>query len=289
MAVDDREGFSGVFAHPSAIIGHQDPGAAIQEPAHGGAGIIVGVGAIIYKGSMIGNKCKIGNYAIIRPGVVLGDESTVEDFAILGQQTGRPIKDRNLIIGERAVIRAHSIIYQGTTIGVDLQTGHGVVIREENQIGDHLQIWSGSTIDYGCKIGNDILIHNQVYIPQFTIIEDGVFLAPGVKIANDKYPMKKFDLKGPTIKRGCRVGMGVVLNPEITLGENTYIGAASMVTKNVPAREIWIGNPAKKFGDLRDLQDALKKRGFSLNDVLYKPEHDKHIISILKAEKNIEV
>ena len=284
MAVEDREGFAGVQAHPSAIIGHEDPGQSISEPAHGKEGIVIGVGSIIYKGTIIGKRCRIGHHVIIRPGVVLGDDSVVEDFSILGEPTGRAIKDRNLIIGEQACIRAHSILYQGTTIGTHLQTGHAVVIREENIIGHHLNIWGGSTIDYECRLGNDILIHNQVYIPQFTFIEDGVFLAPGVKIANDKYPMKKFDLKGPTIKRGCRVGMGSVLNPEITLGENSYIAAASMVTKDVPAAEIWMGNPAKRFGTLHDLHAALKKRGFSLKDVIYKPDMDRMVMDVLAKD-----
>ena len=284
MAVEDREGFAGVHAHPSAIIGYEDPGQSIPEPSHGKEGIVVGIGSIIYKGTIIGKRCKIGHHVIIRPNVVLGDDSVVEDFSILGEPTGRPVKDRNLIIGERACIRAHSILYQGTTIGNDLQTGHGVVIREENIIGHHLNIWSGSTIDYGSRLGDDILIHNQVYIPQFTFIEDGVFLAPGVKIANDKYPLNKFDMKGPTIKRGSRVGMGSVLNPKITLGENSYIGAASMVTKDVPTGEIWMGNPAKRFGTLADLHAALKKRGFSLKDVIYKPDMDRMVMDVLATD-----
>ena len=240
MALSWRHGYAGVSEGAGAIIGHQDAGQIIEGPSEGGEGIIVGVGAIIYKGTKIGNRCRIGNYAIIRSGVTLGDDCVVEDFAILGQPTGRPIKNRELVVGAKSVIRAHSIIYQGTTIGAGLQTGHGTVIREENNIGSNLQIWSGSTIDYGCALGDDILVHNQVYIPQFTIIENGVFLAPGVKIANDKYPMKKMDLKGPTIKRGARVGMGTVLNPEITIGENAYVASGSMVTKDVPAREVWM-------------------------------------------------
>ncbi|MEK6960584.1 MAG: DapH/DapD/GlmU-related protein [Nanoarchaeota archaeon] len=285
MALSWRHGYAGVSEGAGAIIGHQDAGQIIEGPSEGGEGIIVGVGAIIYKGTKIGNRCRIGNYAIIRSGVTLGDDCVVEDFAILGQPTGRPIKNRELVVGAKSVIRAHSIIYQGTTIGAGLQTGHGTVIREENNIGSNLQIWSGSTIDYGCALGDDILVHNQVYIPQFTIIENGVFLAPGVKIANDKYPMKKMDLKGPTIKRGARVGMGTVLNPEITIGENAYVASGSMVTKDVPAREVWMGNPARRFGDLRTLNEGLKKRGFTLKDVIYKPEMDREVMEIIAGNK----
>lgn len=284
MALSSRQGYAGATEGKDAIIGHQDPGQAIAAPSEGGDGIIVGIGAIIYKDTKIGSRCRIGNYVIIRPGVTLGEDCVVEDFAIIGQPAGRPIKDRGLTIGARSTIRAHTVIYQGSTIGPGLQTGHGAVIREENRIGANLQIWSGSTIDYGCVLGDDILIHNQVYIPQFTVVEDGVFLAPGVKIANDKYPMKKMDLKGPTIKRGARIGMGSVLNPEITIGENAYIASGSMVTKDVPSREIWMGNPARKFGNLNTLAEGLKKRGFTLKDVIYKPEMDKEVMKIISGE-----
>lgn len=93
-----------------------------------------------------------------------------------------------LALGPGARLRSGTVLYDGTTIGRCLQTGHGVVIREACTIGDDVSVWSNSVIDYGCRIGNRVKIHCNCYVAQHTELEDDVFLAPGVTIANDLYP-----------------------------------------------------------------------------------------------------
>ena len=117
--------------------------------------------------------------------VILAEPYEIDPGVILGYLTGRSIEDHSLQIGAGARLRSGTVIYGGSKIGKGLETGHGVVIREENLIGDHLSIWNNSTIDYGCVIGSRVRVHCNVYVAQFTTIEDGVFLAPGVQIAND--------------------------------------------------------------------------------------------------------
>jgi acetyltransferase-like isoleucine patch superfamily enzyme len=185
--------------------------------------------------------------------VLLAAPSEVHPTAIVGEVPGRSIASLALRVGSHAVIRAHSVIYAGSQIGTHLETGHGVVIREENRIGDHLSIWNNSTIDYGCTVGNRVRIHCNVYVAQFTVIEDDVFLAPGVMIANDRHPICKDCMKGPTIKRGARVGINATLLPEIVVGEEALIGAGAVVTKDVPAGAVVVGNPARIIGRAKDL------------------------------------
>ncbi|MBI3099174.1 MAG: N-acetyltransferase, partial [Planctomycetes bacterium] len=175
---------------------------------------------------------------------------------ILGARTGRPIRDHSLRVGRNARVRSGTVIYGGTSIGDDLQTGHNVVIREENRIGDALKIWNNSCIDYGCTIGNNVRIHNNVYVCQYTEIGDDVFLAPGVMLANDKYPVRFEGLKGPTIGRGAIVGMNATLMPEVKIGDEAVIGAGSVVTKDVPARRMAFGNPARVVGTVDAFQRA---------------------------------
>jgi len=185
--------------------------------------------------------------------ILLASPSEVHRTAILGEVPGRPMASLALHVGSHAVIRAHSVIYAGSQIGSHLETGHGVVIREENRLGDHLSIWNNSTIDYGCIVGNRVRIHCNVYVAQFTTIEDDVFLAPGVMIANDRHPICKACMKGPTIKRGARVGINATLLPEIVVGEEALIGAGAVVTKDVPAGAVVVGNPARIIGRAKDL------------------------------------
>lgn len=188
--------------------------------------------------------------------IVLGPDAMIDPTAVLGELSERPVADLILRIGERARVRSGTVIYAGSTIGSHLNTGHNVVIREENRIGDHVNIWSNSTIDYGCTIGSNVKIHTCVYVAQFTVIEDDVFLAPGVIIANDPHPgcpRARDCMRGPVIKRGAKVCVNVTLLPFITIGEMALIGAGSVVTRDIPPRALAYGNPARVVGTIDDL------------------------------------
>jgi acetyltransferase-like isoleucine patch superfamily enzyme len=185
--------------------------------------------------------------------LLLGEGCQVDPGVVLGYLTGRRIDDVTLRIGSGAHIRAGTVIYAGSCIGAGLETGHNVVIREENAIGDHLNIWNSSTIDYGCTIGSGVKIHCNVYVAQFTTLEDEVFLAPGVIIANDPHPLCGLCMRGPTIKRGARIGVNVTLLPHITIGEGAFIGAGSVVTRDIPAHTLAYGNPARPVRAVEEL------------------------------------
>jgi len=185
---------------------------------------------------------------------ILGKNCKLDENVILGYLSDRKIPFRKTVIGDNARIRSNTIIYSNVSIGNNLQTGHNVVIREEDAIGDNFYIWNNSTVDYGCKIGNNVRIHNNVYIAQFTIIEDDVFISPGVMVANDLHPICKKCMKGPTIKRGARIGINATLLPEIVIGRYSLVGAGSVVTKDVPAGAVVCGNPAKIINSIDNLR-----------------------------------
>lgn len=150
-----------------------------------------------------------------------------DDDVRLGYPTGRPVADRRLILGAGARLRSGTVIYEGSVIGVDFQTGHNVIVREENRIGDDVAVWANSVIDYGCVIGGRVKIHTGVYLAQFTVIEDDAFLAPGVIITNDLHPgcpEGKRCMKGPTIRRAAQIGGNVTLLPYIEIGERGHEG-----------------------------------------------------------------
>lgn len=147
--------------------------------------------------------------------VRLGESTIIDDNVILGYLPARGVH-LILTIGAGAHIRSGTVIYGGSRIGCSLETGHNVVIREENDIGDNLRIWNNSIIDYSCHIGNNVKIHNKVYVAQFTVIEDDVFLAPGVTLANDLHPGcldASECMRGPCIKKGAQVGINCTVLP----------------------------------------------------------------------------
>ena len=173
--------------------------------------------------------------------------ATVADPGVLvGYPVSRTVTGP-LVLGVGARLRSGTVLYDGTTIGRRLQTGHCVVIREGCQVGDDVSVWSNSVIDYGCRIGDRVKIHCNCYIAQYTELEDDVFLAPGVTIANDLYPgdVRSAQLMGgPRIGAAAQIGVNVTILPFVRIGAGALIGAGSVVTRDIPAAAVAFGNPA---------------------------------------------
>jgi len=189
--------------------------------------------------------------------IKIKDKSNIDSTVAIGEISERDIYDLYLRIGKNARIRSYSIIYRGTTVGDNFNTGHNVIIREECHIGNDASIWSNSIIDYGCQIGNQVKIHSLVYLAQYTTLEDSVFIAPGVITGNDPHPGCKKSrecLKGPIIKKGAQIGLNVTILPYITIGEHALIGAGSVVTRDIPEKKVAFGNPAKVVCGIKDLK-----------------------------------
>ncbi len=180
--------------------------------------------------------------------LVLGDGLRADPSVLIGYRPDRRIEDLTLRLGAGARLRTGTILYAGSSIGSDFQTGHNVVIREQNLLGNSVRIWNNTTVDYGCRIGNGVKIHTNCYIAQYTVLEDDVFLAPGVTIANDLHPGCEFSaecMRGPTLKRGVEVGVNVTIVPRVTIGEYSVIGSGAVITTDIPPRSLVVGNPGR--------------------------------------------
>jgi acetyltransferase-like isoleucine patch superfamily enzyme len=146
------------------------------------------------------------------------------------------------------MIRGNLVIEEGVSIGANLDTGYNVVLRKMCMIGNDVKIWSDCVIDEGAVIGNNVRIQCLCYVAQLCIVEDDVFLGPGVVLTNDKYPVRTDrNLWEPVIiRKGARIGANVTILPGVVIGERALIGAGAVVTKSVPAQEVWYGNPARR-------------------------------------------
>lgn len=189
--------------------------------------------------------------------VSLGRNITLGDFVIIGlPPRGKKDGELKTVIGDNAVIRSNTIIYAGNVIGDNFSTGHAVMIRECNRIGNEVSIGTHSVIEHHLKVGDRVRIHSQAFIPEYSILEDGCWIGPKVVFTNVLHPLcpqAKECLKGPTIKRGAKIGANATLLPSITVGEEALIGAGAVVTKDVPPRKVVAGNPAKVIKDIGEL------------------------------------
>jgi acetyltransferase-like isoleucine patch superfamily enzyme len=192
------------------------------------------------------------------PNVQLGKNAQIGDYVLIGHPPrGKKPGELPVVIGDNAVIRSHTVIYAGTVIGHNFQTGHRATIREGNQIGDDVSVGTGVTIDNDCKIGNDVRFRGHDLIGEYTVIEDGCWIGPHVAITNalhPRCPKAKECMKGPTLKRGAKIGANSTLLPDITIGEMALVGAGSVVADDVPPRAVVVGNPARVVKTIDELE-----------------------------------
>ena len=129
-----------------------------------------------------------------------------------------------VIIGAGTRVGSMTLIHQGANIGA------GVTI------GSHCNICD-------CTIGDNVSIQTACHITRGVVVESDVFIGPGVVTLNDK--LTGGDMSFPRICRGAKVGGGSVILPGVTIGENATVGAGSVVTRDVPAGQTVVGNPAR--------------------------------------------
>ena len=163
---------------------------------------------------------------------------------------------KDVKIGRNVKISPLVLIDDNVVIKDNVFFGYGCVIREFNWIDNDCSFGHLTVIESDCRIGRRVSFHAQCHITRGTVIEDDVFVAPFYLGLNTKTIDHGRNLnppiEAPFIKRAARIGAGVIITPGVTIGENAFIGAGSIVTKNVPEREMWVGNPAKKVGNVKE-------------------------------------
>ena len=201
--------------------------------------------ATVYEGTVLGEGAKV------LEGAVVGKQPTLSPRSTAKREPLAPT-----VIGDGAIVSTGAIVFAGSRIGARVILGDQSCVRERVEIGDDVVLGRGSYIENDTTVGALTKIQAEAYITAYSTLEDNVFIAPCVVTTNDNFmgrTERRHELvKGPTIRRGARVGGGAILCPGVEIGEEAFVGAGAVVTKDVPARKIVVGNPARVLRDVRE-------------------------------------
>jgi acetyltransferase-like isoleucine patch superfamily enzyme len=205
----------------------------------------------------LGKNVKIGDNTSILDNVTIGDNTIICNNCTIGEPLNdyyysENYKNEDTIIGSDSLIRSHTIIYCGNTIGNNFSTGHRVTIREKMKIGDHCRVGTLTDLQGFSVIGDYCWLHSSVHIGQQSKIGNYVFIYPYVVFTNDPHPPSNICI-GPTVDDYTQIAVGAVLLPGVKLGKHVLVGAQSVVGKDVADYQLVVGNPAKPIKDVREL------------------------------------
>ncbi len=153
---------------------------------------------------------------------------------------------------------------QGIIKGINVEIGNNCAIWNYVVIGDNSKIGDGTIIGSFVDIGKNVIIGKNCNIQAHVTISNdctlgnNVFIAPNSSLLNDKYPKSTY-MTPPTIKDNAAIGGGVTILPSVTIGEYAVVGGGSIVTKDVPARTVVAGCPAKKVMTLEQYEARRKE------------------------------
>ncbi len=208
--------------------------------------------------------------AVVHDGTILGEGVRVLEFAVVGKQptlglssTAKREPLPPARIGDGTVVSTGAIVFAGSSIGANCIVGDQSCIRERVELADDCILGRGSLIENDTTVGSGTRIQAGAYITAYSTLEEDVFIAPCVVTTNDNFmgrtEQRRALMRGPTIRRGARVGGGAILCPAVEIGEEAFVAAGAVVTKDVPAGKLVVGSPARV---LRDVDPAeLRENG----------------------------
>ncbi len=199
--------------------------------------------AVVYPGTQLGADVAIGDNSVVGKPPTLGRRST----------TKREELDP-LVVGDGCAILACAVVFAGTRLGRGVVIGDQACVRERCEIGDDVVIGRGSLVENDVTIGARTRVQANAYVTAYSTLEEDVFIAPCVVTTNDNFmgrtEARLAAMRGPTIRRGARIGGGAVLLPGIEIGEEAFVGAGAVVLADVPARAVVVGNPARQIREV---------------------------------------
>jgi UDP-2-acetamido-3-amino-2,3-dideoxy-glucuronate N-acetyltransferase len=234
----------------------------VLRPSDRAPGLLVGEGVVLPA------TVEIGGNVVVHAGTIVGGEARIQDGAVIGKPLAlgaRSSASRDAPppaeVGAGATVGAGAVVVAGARIRAGAVVADQSHIRERSEVGEGSVVGRGSAVDNDVVIGARVRIQTNCYITAFSAVEDDVFVAPGVTLTNDDTMGRHgsdHELRGATLRRGCRVGGGVVLVPGVEVGEEAFVAAGAVVVRDVPPRAVVMGVPARHVREVLD-EDLLER------------------------------
>jgi len=202
-----------------------------------------------------GRNVKIYPNVVIEDGVHIGDNTVIYPGAYIGKAPGGNLTRKpnphgvDVYVGPNCQIGPGSIIYQNVNLKWNVLIGDNVSVRENVHIGENTILGRNTTVNYDTTIGSNVRIMDGSHITGNSVVEDDVFISCLVATTNDNnMNTEVYDdvfQRGPIFRKGCRVGGGATILPNVVIGEKAVIGAGSVVTKSIPGHVVALGSPAR--------------------------------------------
>jgi len=218
---------------------------------------------VLSEHARVGEGVSFGAHVVVHAGVVIGDGCTIGDHVVLGKQptlaagsaSARRDPPGALELAPGVRVGTAAVIFAGAQLGEQCIVGDQTYVRERSRVGARSLVGRGSAIDNDITIGDRVKVQTGVYLTAGSLVEDDVFVGPGVVTTNDdtmaRHPPDQA-LRGATLRRACRVGGGAVLVPGVEIGEEAFVAAGAVVTRDVAARSVVMGVPARAVGTVGD-------------------------------------
>lgn len=190
--------------------------------------------SLIHPNAHLGRNVKVGHGTRIGPNARIGDNCVLGDHCIIGHEAGGPWAGKPLILGENSVIRSHSVIYEGSELGADTQTGHHALIREGTKAGPNLRMGSYSDIEGDCEIGDCARFHGYAHIGRKSRLGHFVHLYSLTILLNDPLPPSEAT-DGVTLEDGVVVAVGTTVMPGAIMRLGSFAAARTVVAGEIPA------------------------------------------------------
>lgn len=214
----------------------------------------------------IADDAEIGVNVVLHGAVRIGAGARVQDQVVAGKAVALAAhsaaangsgRSTTVVIGAGATICTGAVLFSGVRVGAGAIVGDQAHLREGACVGTGTVVGRGSALGTDTRVGDRVRVQTNAWLTSWTLVEDDAFVGPGVVTMNDATmgrQARSTPLRGPVLRRACRVGGGVLLAPGVEVGEEAFVAAGAVVTRDVAARARVQGVPARVQTEVLDEQ-----------------------------------